>query len=37
MSVAFVVFNFKSDLPKNSVLTTMDYTYSLAKTAFGRM
>lgn len=37
MSVAFVVFNFKSDLPRNSVLTTMDYTYSLAKTAFGRM
>lgn len=36
-SVAFVVFNFKSDLPKNSVLTTVSYTYSLAKTAFGRM
>lgn len=36
-SVAFVVFNFKSDLPKNSVLTTVSYTFSLAKTAFGRM
>lgn len=37
MSVAFVCFNFKSDLPKNSSLTGMEFTYSIAKTTFGRM
>lgn len=37
MSAAFVCFNFKSDLPKNSSLTGMEFTYSIAKTAFGRM
>lgn len=37
MSVAFVCFNFKSELPRNSTLTGMEFTYSIAKTAFGRM